>query len=40
MIYRIINKLGKMSPDFIGRLIVNIPFSFRFGKVYDEYKKK
>ena len=39
MIYRIINKIGRLSPDFIGRLIVNIPFSFRFGNEYVKFKK-
>jgi phenylacetate-CoA ligase len=40
MIYRIINKIGKIAPYGISSMFVHIPFSFRYGKVYTEFEKK
>ena len=39
MIYRIINKIGKISPDFISRKLIYFPFRYRYGKPYEEYGK-
>lgn len=40
MIRRIINKIGKLSPDFVGKLLVYIPFSLRHGrKVFNEFNR-
>ncbi len=38
MIKRIINKIGKLSPDFIGRQIAKLPFSYRHSKRYSEFQ--
>ena len=40
MINRIVDKIGRSSPDFIGRLIVNFPFKFSQGDVYSEFENK
>ena len=40
MIRRLINKIGRISPDFMGRIMVKIPFKFRHGKVYSEFINK
>ncbi len=34
----IINKAGKIAPNFISRLFVNIPFSYRYGAIYTKFK--
>ncbi len=40
MIFRIINKLGRITPTYINRHIVNYPFKYRFsGKIYDQFRK-
>lgn len=40
MINRVINKIGKMSPYLLRKLLVHIPFNFRYGSVYSEFVRK
>lgn len=36
----VIGKVGIYSPDFVGRLLVNIPLEYSYGKAYGNFEKK